>query len=80
MNIDIIRAAIQFPLLEKGDQVVIKRIGAYNMTQWLQFITYRPKVVLIDLKGKTHIIRENETHESMNALDKIPEHLKEIKL
>ena len=80
MNIDIIRAAIQFPLLEKGDHVVIKRIGAYNMTQWLQFITYRPRVVLIDLKGKTHIIRENETHESMNALDKIPEHLKEIQL
>lgn len=80
MNIDIIRAAIQFPLLEKGDRVVIKRIGAYNMTQWLQFITYRPKVVLIDLEGKTHVIRENETHESMNALDKIPEHLKEIQL
>lgn len=80
MNIDIIRAALQFPLLEKGDHVVIKRIGAYNMTQWLQFITYRPKVVLIDLEGKTHIIRENETHESMNALDKIPEHLKEIQL
>lgn len=80
MNIDIIRAAIQFPLLEKGDHVVIKRIGAYNMTQWLQFITYRPKVVLIDSEGKTHIIRENETHESMNALDKIPEHLKETRL
>ena len=80
MNIDIIRAAIQFPVLEKGDRVVIKRIGAYNMTQWLQFITYRPKVVLIDMEGKTHIIRENETHESMNALDKMPEHLKEIKM
>jgi diaminopimelate decarboxylase len=80
MNIDIIRAAIQFPLLEKGDHVVIKRIGAYNMTQWLQFITYRPRVVLIDMKGETHIIRENETHESMNALDKVPEHLKEIQL
>jgi diaminopimelate decarboxylase len=80
MNIDIIRGAIQFPLLEKGDRVVIKRIGAYNMTQWLQFITYRPKVVLIDMGGKAHIIRENETHESMNALDKVPEHLKEIQL
>ena len=80
MNIDIIRAAIQFPLLEKGDRVVIKRIGAYNMTQWMQFITYRPKVVLIDLEGKSHVIRENENHESMNALDKMPQHLKEIDL
>ena len=75
MNIDVIRAAIQFPVLEKGDQVVIKRIGAYNMTQWLQFITYRPRVVMIDTKGKPHIIRENETHDTMNALDNIPEHL-----
>jgi diaminopimelate decarboxylase len=80
MNIDIIREAIQFPVLEKGDQVVIKRIGAYNMTQWLQFITYRPKVVMIDLKGKAHIIRENENHESMNALDKIPGHLNQHNL
>lgn len=80
MNIDIIRDALQFPVLEKGDRVVIKRIGAYKMTQWLQFITYRPKVVLIDMEGKTHIIRENETLESMNALDKMPEHLKKIKL
>lgn len=80
MNIDIIRQAIQFPVLEKGDQVVIKRIGAYNMTQWMQFITYRPKVVMIDTNGETHIIRNNETHETMNALDLIPDHLKEIKL
>ncbi len=80
MNIDIIRSAIQFPLLEKGDQVVIKRIGAYNMTQWLQFITYRPKVVLIDLQGKSHVIRENETHDTMNALDQVPDHLKDIQL
>lgn len=80
MNIDVIRAAIQFPVLEKGDHVVIKRIGAYNMTQWLQFITYRPKIVLIDIEGKTHIIRENETHESMNALDRIPEKLNDISL
>jgi diaminopimelate decarboxylase len=76
MNIDVIRSAVQFPLLEKGDHVVIPRIGAYNMTQWLQFITYRPKVVLIDLQGQPHLIRENENHETMNSLDRIPEHLR----
>jgi diaminopimelate decarboxylase len=80
MNIDVIRAAVQFPLLEKGDHVVIPRIGAYNMTQWLQFITYRPKVVMIDLNGQLHIIRENENHETMNSLDRVPEHLKAINL
>jgi diaminopimelate decarboxylase len=80
MNIDVIRAAVMFPVLEKGDKVVIKRIGAYNMSQWLQFITYRPKVVMIDLDGKVHVIRENETHETMNALDRIPPHLDTINL
>ena len=76
MNIDVIRSVIKFPLLEKGDHYVIKRIGAYNMTQWMQFITLRPKIVLIDSEEKTHIIRENETNESMSALEKVPEYLK----
>jgi len=48
MNIDVIREAIQFPLLQKGDLVVIPRVGAYNMTQWMQFISLRPNVVLLD--------------------------------
>lgn len=77
MNIDVIRSAVQFPLLEKGDHVVIPRIGAYNMTQWLQFITYRPRVVMIDKDNKPHIIRESENYETMNALDQMPDHLKE---
>lgn len=78
MNIDVIRAAVQFPLLDKGDQVVIPRIGAYNMTQWLQFITYRPKVVLIDTEDNPSVIRQNENYDSMNALEVVPDHLREI--
>jgi diaminopimelate decarboxylase len=76
MNIDVIRAAIKFPLLNKGDKYVIKRIGAYNMTQWMQFITLRPNIVLIDNEGNTHIIRERETAETLSALEKTPAHLK----
>ena len=75
MNIDVIRQAIQFPLLQKGDQVVIKRIGAYNMTQWMQFITFRPKIIIIDMLGKTHIIRENETGKVFDSLEKTPDYL-----
>ena len=76
MNIDVIRSVIKFPLLQKGDHYVIKRIGAYNMTQWMQFITLRPKIILVDPEGKTHIIRKNETNESLTSLEVIPEHLK----
>ncbi|MDK2976486.1 MAG: diaminopimelate decarboxylase [Candidatus Marinimicrobia bacterium] len=75
MNIDIIRDHIQFPLLKKGDPYVIRRVGAYNNTQWLQFITLRPRVVLIDPKGKSHIIRDGETLETLNRCEHLPEHL-----
>ena len=76
MNIDVIRSVIKFPLLQKGDPYVIKRVGAYNMTQWMQFITLRPKIILIDTEGNTHIIKENETNKSMTALEKVPDYLK----
>ncbi len=69
MNIDVVREAINFPQAKVGDQLVIERVGAYNMTQWMQFITYRPNVVLIDLEGKTHIIRKKEELESLQSFE-----------
>ncbi len=75
MNIDVIRAAVNFPPLVKGDNVVIPRVGAYNMTQWMQFITLRPNIILIDTEGKTHKIRENETMQSITSFEKVPNHL-----
>jgi len=80
MNIDVIRDNINLPLLNKDDHIVIHNIGAYNMTQWMQFITLRPKIVLIDLESKTHVIRENENLESLVAYEKIPEHLQTFNL
>ena len=64
MNIDVIRDAIVFPQVKSGDQLVIERVGAYNMTQWMQFIKYRPNVILIDIEGKTNIIRKKENLET----------------
>ena len=65
MNIDVIRDAINFPHVKTGGQLVIERVGAYNVTQWMQFITYRPNVVLIDLEGKSHLIRKKENLETI---------------
>ncbi|GAO28973.1 alanine racemase [Geofilum rubicundum] len=76
MNIDIIRQAVRFPLLQPGDPVVIERIGAYNMTQWLQFITYRPKIVLLGSDGEVYVIRENESLETFKAQESVPDYLK----
>jgi diaminopimelate decarboxylase len=76
MNIDIIRESITMPLLEKGNHVVVHKVGAYNMTQWMQFITLRPNIVLIDNENNTHVIRKAETLETMLSNEQIPEHLR----
>ena len=76
MNIDVIRQNLSFPLLKKGDPLVVPRVGAYNMTQWMQFITYRPNVVMMDLEGKTHIIRQKEGLDDIKRAEIVPDYLK----
>jgi diaminopimelate decarboxylase len=72
MNIDVIRDAINFPQVKTGEKLVIERVGAYNMTQWMQFITYRPNVVMIDLEGKMHIVRKKENLDSLQSFEQNP--------
>jgi diaminopimelate decarboxylase len=80
MNIDVVRDNALLPLLNKGDHFVIHHVGAYNMTQWMQFITLRPKIVLIDTESKVHLIRESETMETFSRQEKTPEHLRKFEL
>jgi diaminopimelate decarboxylase len=80
MNIDVIRESVSLPLMNKGEQFLIHSVGAYNMTQWMQFITLRPKVVMIGMDGKPHLIRNNETIENITSLEKMPDHLKKFEL
>jgi len=75
MNIDVIRESINLPLMNPGDQVVVHKTGAYNVTQWLQFISLRPAVVLIDLQGNVHQIRQPETLEYLQQPEQLPLHL-----
>jgi len=80
MNIDVIRENVSLPLLNKGEHIVVHNVGAYNMTQWMQFITLRPRVVLIDEASHVHVIREGEKLESITAMEKIPEYLRKFAL
>ncbi len=80
MNIDVVRESVNLPLLNRGDHVVVHKVGAYNMTQWMQFIQMRPNVVMIDEQGNPHLIREAETIEYIEQLEKMPAHLKDIKM
>jgi len=79
MNIDVVRENVSLPLLQKGDRVVVHRVGAYNMTQWMQFIQMRPNVVLIDTRGVVHLIRRREDVQTLNNQELVPEYLEAVK-
>jgi diaminopimelate decarboxylase len=79
MNIDIIRESVNLPAMEPGDNVVVHKVGAYNMTQWMQFITMRPAVVLIDENRQPHIIRKAETLDYLEMPEVVPVYLQEVK-
>lgn len=76
MNIDVLREYIQLPPMKKGDHFVISRVGAYTMTQWMQFIMYRPNIVLIDTDKNVHLIRQKENAETFKQYEHVPEYLK----
>jgi diaminopimelate decarboxylase len=77
MNIDVIRHAVPFPDLHSGETVIISPVGAYNNTQWMQFIEYRPRIVLITETGKPELIRDKEELGDVISRERIPEHLKQ---
>jgi diaminopimelate decarboxylase len=80
MNIDVVREHVTLPPLKRDDQVVVHTVGAYNMTQWMQFIALRPAIVLIDCDDKVHQIRKRETVESIVKEEMMPDYLKSFKL
>jgi diaminopimelate decarboxylase len=59
---------------------VVHTVGAYNMTQWMQFISMRPAVVMLGLDGKSHLIRKRETIENIEANEVMPQYLSTFKI
>lgn len=80
MNIDVVRENVTLPPLQRNDHVVVHTVGAYNMTQWMQFIALRPAIVMIDLKETPHIIRKRETLNSIESEETMPDYLKKFLL
>jgi len=72
MNIDEVRETMQLPQLSVGDRLVLKNVGAYNVTQWMQFITYRPAVVMIGQNGQHALLRRAESLGDVMALEEVP--------
>lgn len=73
MNIDCIRESILLPSLQKGENLVIEYAGAYNVTQWMQFISLRPNVVMIMEDSTTEIIRQAERLSDITNNELLPE-------
>jgi len=80
MNIDVIRDDITLPVLKKDDKIVIHYVGAYEMTQWMQFISLRPNVVMVMEDKTVELIREKEELEDIVRREKLPKQLKTFKL
>ncbi len=75
MNIDVVRDTLVFPSMSVGDRLVLKNVGAYNVTQWMQFITYRPAVAMVGREGKHGLIRRREQLEDIVGPEEIPDWL-----
>jgi len=75
MNIDVIREDILLPKLSMNSKLIISPVGAYNVTKWMQFIQYRPKVVMTFEDGTSEIIRENEDLDYIEKLERLPHRL-----
>lgn len=80
MNIDVVREHITLPPLNAGDHVVVHHVGAYNITQSMQFIALRPAVVMIDMKGQAHVIRQKETLGTLEKDEVMPDYLSKFRL
>lgn len=76
MNIDTVRASVMLPPLNVGDALMISPVGAYNNTQWMQFIQSRPAVLMVMQDGTVEPIRRAETLQTLNDLERLPESLR----
>ncbi len=76
MNIDVVDDHVYLPPLPRGTRLILSPVGAYNVTQWMQFIRYRPAVVLIGRNGEIDLIREQESLEDIVSRERLPERLK----
>jgi diaminopimelate decarboxylase len=75
MNIDVVRNSILLAPVRVGDTLIVNPVGAYNNTQWMQFIEYRPNVVMVHPDSTVSIVRVAETLETVTAPERLPAHL-----
>ena len=75
MNIDVVDDSLMLPPLRIGKNLILSPVGAYNVTQWMQFIQYRPEIVLIRESGIVESLRMRENLSSIEDHENLPDDL-----
>jgi len=76
MNIDVVGNNLMLPPMEVGKRMIVHPVGAYNVTQSMQFIQLRPAVCLVRPDGTHHLIRRAEVLEDLTGPEEIPDFLR----
>lgn len=76
MNIDCVRESVPLPDLRTGEHLAIHPVGAYTLTQSMQFIHLRPACVLVSEAGEPELIRRAEVLEDLSGPEILPERLR----
>jgi len=75
MQIDVVRPEVVLPAPRPGDVYALRRTGAYNFSQSMQFIYPRPAHLLL-MGEDVHVIRRPEDVASVCLDEKVPEALR----
>lgn len=69
LQTDIIAKA-ELPELKSGDRLIIKNVGAYNISQSSSFIFPRPSVLIVE-NGEARVLRRAEVVEDLFLFEKV---------
>lgn len=76
MAIDVVRASVLLPPIGPGQAVALAPVGAYNVTQWMQFSQMRPAVVMVRQTGAVEVIRDAESVNYLKEVEHLPDDLR----
>ncbi len=75
MNIDVVGNNLMMPPIPVGQRLLVAPVGAYNVTQSMQFIELRPAVCVVRPDGSHDLIRRREVLEDLTGPERVPDWL-----
>ena len=75
MNIDVVGQNIMLPPVSAGDRLLVAPVGAYNLSQSMQFIELRPAVCVVRPDGSHDLIRRREVLDDLVGPEQVPDWL-----